>query len=74
MGHELLEFCKTCLLFIANGRLGTDRNIGQFTCKDASVVDYALVSYNMFDDVLDFNVFEYNEFLSDVHNAINIVF
>ena len=28
----------------------------------------------MFDDVLDFNVFEYNEFLSDVHNAINIVF
>lgn len=27
-----------------------------------------------FDDVLNFNVFEYNEFLSDVHNAINIVF
>jgi hypothetical protein len=30
----LLEFCKGNSLFIVNGRVGKDTNIGRFTCRN----------------------------------------
>ena len=39
-----LEFCKGNSLFIVNGRVGKDKNIGRFTCRNASVVDYYISS------------------------------
>ena len=74
MGHELLRFCKKCHIFIVNGRVGRDKGVGKLTCKDASVVDYALLSYDMFDTVIDFKVLDFDEMISDVHCAININF
>ena len=43
-GKHLLSLCKDMNLVILNGRCCNDKVIGEFTCKDASVVDYALVS------------------------------
>ena len=74
MGYELLRFCKTCLIFIANGRLGKDKGIGELTCKNTSVIDYVLLSYDMFDTVIDFDILDFDEMLSDIHCAIKITF
>ena len=73
MGHELISFCKTCQLLIANGRLANDLR-GNLTCKDASVIDYCILSYELFVNVHYFNVCEFNELFSDVHCAVNIQF
>jgi hypothetical protein len=39
----LLEFCNGNSIFIVNGRVGKDNNIGRFTCRNASVVDYCII-------------------------------
>ena len=38
-GHRLIELCKKSNLCIVNGR-GRDQSSENFTCKNASVVDY----------------------------------
>ena len=74
MGHELISFCKSNQVAITNGRLGEDKGIGNFTCKDASVVDYVLLSYSLFDQVSNFKIHDFNELFSDCHNAISLIF
>ena len=74
MGHELISFCKSNQMAIANGRMGEDNGIGNFTCKDASVVDYVLLSYSLFDQVSNFKIHDFNELFSDCHNAISLNF
>ncbi|CAC5381131.1 unnamed protein product [Mytilus coruscus] len=39
-GHRLHDMCKKMNLFIANSRIGNDKNVDRRTCNDASVVDY----------------------------------
>jgi hypothetical protein len=43
-GNILLNFCKGNSMFIVNGRVGNDRNIDRFACRNASVVDYCITS------------------------------
>ena len=73
-GNRLLEMCKTCELFILNGRCeGNDKNTGAVTCKNSTMVDYALVYANtlhLFKP--SFYVFEYSCLLSDVHSSIHV--
>ena len=38
----LNRICKGNSMFIVNGRVGNDTNIGRFTCRNASVVDYCI--------------------------------
>ena len=45
-GNLLLNFCKHTSLYIANGRIGDDKNIGKTTCKSVSVIDYCIGNYN----------------------------
>ena len=73
MGYQFISFCKSCQLATANGRLNGD-NPGKLTCKNASVVDYVLLSHSLFDHAIDFTVLDFNELFSDVHAPINIVF
>jgi hypothetical protein len=40
----LLNFCKGNSMFTVNGRVGNNTNIGRFTCRNASVVDYCITS------------------------------
>ncbi|CAC5413866.1 unnamed protein product [Mytilus coruscus] len=68
-GKRLLELCRSLELFLANGRVGSDRGIGHSTCN-YSVIDYAIVSPTLFRAVTDFNVLPFDPVPSDVHNHI----
>ena len=54
-GVKLLEWCRETGVRIVNGRVGSDKNVGQFTCvnfQGRSLVDYILASkpmFNLFD-------------------------
>ena len=50
-----------------NGLYGADKNVGHFTCKDASAIDYIIVSPNLTRSLVDFQVLEFESILSDVH-------
>ena len=50
-----------------NGRVGSDSNIGELTCRNASAVDYFICSPNL--TVLDFS-----KCFSDVHTPLSIIF
>ena len=60
IGSKMLEFCKTADVVIVSGRAGLDVSTGRCTCKNVSVVDYALVSSG----------FDFCELYSDVHCQI----
>ena len=64
-GRRLLLFCHVTDLHIANGRLGNDRGVGQFTFVShtgLSVVDYLLCSDADSKYVENFSVLQVNEF------------
>ena len=69
-GHRRIELCKNLKILIVNGRLGKDKYIGKFTCKNASFVDYIIVSLLLYTNVVFFNVANYCEFYSDVHCVV----
>ena len=69
-GQKLVELCKRCSLYIANGRVYKDTFIGRSTCKDTSLVDYLILSSNLFHILADFEVLPFNPMFSDVHNQI----
>ena len=58
-GRRLVEFCKTYGIYIINGRLGRDANNGSFTYigpNGCSVIDYLLLSQELFDCVTEFSI------------------
>lgn len=73
-GRDLIDFCMTCDVVIVNGRLGKDAGVGKLTCTDASVVDYALVTPNLFSKITDFEVLAFDGIISDIHNGIVLTF
>ena len=48
--------CKSFNIYIANGRLGSDKFLGGKTCKASTVVDYALLSPLLFTLVNNFEI------------------
>ena len=71
-GNLLLSLCKNNELYIVNGRVGKDRNIGRLTCKNSSVVDYMLCSPELFSQIHDFEVKEFRMEFSDAHCPISV--
>ena len=69
-GFRLLDFCKTVVVAIVNGRAGSDASIGKCACKNVSVVDYALGSSDLFSLISDFAVLDFCELYSGVHCPI----
>ena len=51
---------------------GKDADIGKVTCKNVSVVDYAITSIPLFPFVHHFIVHDFDEIYSDVHCAIEL--
>ena len=74
LGYKILDICKNNNLFILNGRLDKDRNIGQFTFRQSSVIDYALASADAFRLFDSFNVLETDPIFSDGHSCLNFSF
>ena len=71
-GLKLLHFCKVQDLYIINGRVGKDKNVGNFTTKNASTIDYCLTSPHFFHEIDSFEVEDFNPILSDVHCALSL--
>ena len=75
-GLHLIDICKSFDLSIINGRFGDDKEIGDYTCLNknggCSAVDYAFVSNDIFENVMNFNVDTFDKCLSDVHCPITL--
>lgn len=72
-GKRLLELCKSTGVLIANGRIGTDKSVGQYTfvCERGnSTLDYMLIKFADIDQINHFDVRQPCE-LSD-HCALDI--
>ena len=49
------------------GLMRVDKDVGLFTCKDASAVDYIIASPSLIRSLIDFQVLDFDSILSDVH-------
>ena len=68
-GRRLLELCKTTSLLIANGKLGSGSETGEFTFlgeKGCSTVDYLLLPFIDFETVSYFEICDITEFSDHV--------
>ena len=61
--------CQSLELLIANGRLGKDQGVGALTCKNTTVVDFCILSPELF---CLFEVLPFDPMISDVHNALHV--
>ena len=71
-GKELLDLCKAYNFCITNGRKTGD-HVGNFTSFQPggnSVIDYAIISQSLYQNVLTFHVGEFLPWISD-HSAIH---
>ena len=66
-GRVRINVCKTNVLLILKGRAFDDKNIGNFTCRNASVVDYTIIQYRQMQWLSRFKVDEFCPLFSDVH-------
>jgi hypothetical protein len=58
-------------IYIVNGRVGGDKYVGGLTCKSSSTVDYVLASAQMFKYIQEFDILDFCNLFSDVHNPIS---
>ena len=71
-GQRLIDICKNHNLFILNGRFGQDNHIGAMTFRNTSVLDYAIVSSNVFEILSDFWIKEVDRLFSDCHSLLSV--
>ena len=43
-------------MFIVNGRMGKDAQVGRPTCKNVSVVDYFICTPRLFSTIVNWNI------------------
>ena len=55
-------------MFIVNGRVGNNKNIGRFTCRNASIVDYCITSPELLKLFFDFDILESSKLFSKTKN------
>ena len=63
-GRTLIEFCKMCDIRIANGRVGDDDGVGDFTYMNyngQSVIDYVMCSTQLLQKMPCFKLLDFNE-------------
>ena len=71
-GRNIVDFCKNNGAIILNGRAFHGKGMGKTTCKDKSVVDYALCSITLVEFLTHFDVLDFCPLFSDAHNAIEL--
>ena len=73
-GNRLLDICLSSDLRIVNGRLGDDAGTGSFTfmsSKGKSLIDYVIMSSNVFHLIEDFIVHDLYSFSGNVPIQVN---
>lgn len=77
-GRQLIGICQSFDLKIVNGRFGSDKGVGSFTCYNKnggkSVVDYVIASVSLFQYITHFEVDIFDKCVSDVHCPLNLMF
>jgi len=75
-GYRMVDFCGSHSLFIANGRIGDDRNLGEFTCVQGTtnhhVIDYCIATYELLLMFDNFKILYFDPLYSDVHCPIEV--
>ena len=74
-GRRLVDLCKICDMLIINGRVGSDNNIGNYTCttyNGKSTVDYAVADAKTITKIYSFDILGFDPSLSDVHMPITM--
>ena len=66
-GYTLIDICRSNDLFILNGRYGEDKNVGQFTLRDKSVIDYVMATAQCFHLLHNFSITDTDSLFSDGH-------
>ena len=72
-GNGLISLCKNFNLVITNGRFGSDKGVGNYTCykpgseNGTSVIDYSLTSDSLLPYICNFSIGVFDKSLSDVH-------
>lgn len=69
-GETLIELCRNHSMAIFNGRVGTDKFIGQPTTTDGSMIDYVIGSPYLLVKTSDFIINSFDPLFSDKHCAI----
>ncbi len=69
-GCKLIDLCRNLDLLILNGRFGPKRS--KCSCKNTSIVDYMLVSADIYHDVEFFEVLDFDPLLSDHHKTLSM--
>ena len=72
-GNKLIELCKMSDLKLANGKLGKDRGIGNYTCLTTTGNSTIHYSMELFRYVDDFYVDILDKCMCDVHCPICLV-
>ena len=70
-GNWLLDICKYNNLFVANWRVGKDKDIGDKTFQNTSTLDYTLCTAEVFNLLSTFEVTELDPLFSDGHCMLN---
>ena len=70
-GSKLIEICRGNNLFIVNGRLGTDRDVGHFTYRNTSLIDFTICTLDALKLIHKFDVIETDTLFSDGHSALS---
>ncbi|XP_062583214.1 uncharacterized protein LOC134244980 [Saccostrea cucullata] len=70
-GYKMIDFCKNNDIYIVNGRAGSDKYVGGLTCKGSSTVDYVVATAPMFKFIKDFDISDFCNLYSDVHNPVS---
>ena len=75
-GRNLISFCKTEKFKIVNGRVGSDKFLGNPTNfkGQPSVTDYVIACDDMFKRIVNFEVDVFDPNMSDVHAPISVSF
>ena len=68
VGRKLIDLCRHLDLKIINGRFGMKSALT--TCKNVSVVDYMIVSANIYKGIKSFEILDFDPLLSDVHKPL----
>ena len=68
-----LIMSKRCAMFIANGQLFKDQNIGRMTCRESSIVDYLILAPEAFKIVTECEILDFNPMFSDIHKKLHFV-
>ena len=69
-GLILQDTCRNNDLFMLNGRLGNDRDVGKLTFRDTSLIDYTIASANCFKLINSFSAEKTDRLFSDGHSFL----